>query len=134
MKKTYQSKTGVQYTFPVFSADKKLTEWVNFRGAENLFETEIEWLQKAVETGSRFKNGEIGFAPWQAAPEKGGDAKQTAAPPKPAGGEYPGVRDINAAIEILVQAFGVERDMLQTIEGLKAAVKKFDVRFPNLKI
>lgn len=126
-KKKYISMTGKQYVFPVNIKEKRT--FIEFSGPKNEFVTDDEDVQNAVESSSKFKNGEIAL--------EGGVSESTKVqilPEKPKfePATFENVVDINGAIEVLKgEPYKLKANQLNTPEKVKAKIIGCNIDFPN---
>jgi hypothetical protein len=140
MKKIYKSENGIQYTFPVTSDAR--TAWVELKGCDRAFATDVEWIQRCIEESKLFRDGVISVQPANT-PEDGDvkDGKETKAGrrKKESGGagakEYPDIIDASGAIRLLTSApFSVPQTALLTPDDIKRHAAANGIIMPNLNI
>jgi len=121
-KKTYISRTGIQYTFPILSGGK--TVFVSFNGSENTFETYDKEVQKNLEAHDRFINGEIGLSDRTCEDMETAETFTT----------FAEIKDVHAAISILMaEPYKVAKSKLKTLADIKAQAEINKVVFTNLR-
>ena len=122
--KVYRSNTGVKYNFLLDKKNKQQV-MVMFRGGNKSFQTKDTELQKLIEETRYFKDGLICLIE-EVEGEKAKDVK-------PDEVVYSDVTEMQDAIVVLVNDFGVKETTLKTPADIKKAADRVGASFPNLK-
>ena len=122
--KVYKSATGVKYNFLIDKKNKQQVA-VSFRGSNKTFQTKDVELQNLIENTRYYKDKFIILIEEVADTE----AKNI----KPTTVDYPDVTEMQDAIVVLVNDFGVKETALKTPADIKKAADRVGASFPNLK-
>lgn len=127
MEKVYFSKNKKKLVFAVkVEGDVKNVSFANFGGS---FATSDEKLQAEIEKSFYFKKGIVYTGAKKSvknAGKKGGKGES-------GGEEYPEVRDINGAAEVL-SAKKIDVSKIGSVEDLLAVAAESGISFPNLEV
>lgn len=131
MFKRYQSTTGIKYNFLVKKNDGNVIQ-VMFRGCLHDFSTRDVELQKLIEATDYFKMKKIAVVEENEEKAISSNSTKEQKPEPSSGTMYNNVADMQSAIDVLVNDFGVSETELQTPAAIRKMAKKLGVEFPNL--
>jgi len=122
--KVYKSSTGVRYNFLLNKGNGQQV-MVMFRGSNKSFQTKDDELQSLIEATGYFKDGNIVVV----SGTSDNEAKNVKSDPV----VYTDVTEIQQAIDVLVEDFGVKKETLKTPAAVKKAAESAGAVFPNWK-